>query len=259
MEYNITIRFYEELNDFLPKNQRKKDIEYSFSGRRSVKDLIEAIGVPHVEVDLILVNGEPEDFSYIVYDKDRISVYPVFETLSVSSVSRLRQSPLRDPKFVLDMHLGKLARRMRLLGFDVDYQKERHDSELASISSTTGRILLTRDIQLLKRKTITRGLFVRNTDPEKQVLEIIERLDLWEYCNPFHRCTECNGIIKKIVFNDNEELLKNKIPEGVLKWCKEFYICETCGKVYWKGSHYEKLLKTVQTILNKRPANTADK
>ncbi len=259
MKYNITIRFYEELNDFLPKEQRKKDIKYSFQGRRSVKDLIEAMGVPHVEVDLILVNGQPGDFSSIVQDRDRITVYPVFETFSINKVSRLHQSPLRDLNFVLDVHLGKLARRMRLLGFDVDYQKERHDSELASISAATNRILLTRDVQLLKRKNITRGLFVRNTDPEKQIIEILERLDLWEECNPFHRCIECNGIIEKIILNNNNESLKNKIPEGVLKWCKEFFICNTCERIYWKGSHYEKLQKIIQKITDEKPVNTPDK
>ena len=108
--YRITIRFYEELNDFLPPAQRKKDIIHAFRGRRSVKDLVESFGVPHVEVDLVLVNGASVDFSYIVSDGDRISVYPEFETLDVGDVSRLRPEPLRDTRFVLDVHLGKLAR-----------------------------------------------------------------------------------------------------------------------------------------------------
>lgn len=251
-KYNITIRFYEELNDFLPKNIRKKDIEYSFSGRRSVKDLIEAIGVPHVEIDLILINGESVDFSYVVKDGDRISVYPVFETFAINGVSRLNQSPLRDTKFVLDVHLGKLARRMRLLGLDIDYKKERDDSELADISERENRILLTRDVQLLKRKNISRGIFVRNTDPHKQIVEILDRFDLWSVCNPYERCIKCNQKISTIPFKDNQSFLKEKVPEGVLSWCTEFYICSSCEKVYWKGSHYQKLQTIIEDIMSKK-------
>ena len=121
--YRVTIRFYEELNDFLEPSRRKSDIEIVFPERRSVKDLIESFGVPHVEVDLILVNGESVDFSRIVADGDRISVYPVFETLDIGPVTRLRPDPLREPRFVLDVHLRKLARRLRLLGFDVDFSR----------------------------------------------------------------------------------------------------------------------------------------
>lgn len=249
-KYNITIRFYEELNDFLPKDMRKKDFEYSFPGRRSIKDLIEAIGVPHVEVDLILVNGESVDFSYIVHNGDRISVYPVFEMLSIKGVTRLRDLPLRDLKFVLDVHLGKLARRMRLLGFDIDYQKKRDDSELALIAETENKILLTRDVQLLKRKNVSRGIFVRNTNPDKQVIEILEKFDLWSLCKPYHRCIECNGKIKKISYKNDIDSIKDRIPEGVLVWCKEFYICDSCDKIYWKGSHYDKLQKIVKKIIN---------
>ncbi len=260
-KYNITIRFYEELNDFLPVKMYKKDIEYSFPGRRSIKDLIEAIGVPHVEVDLILVNGISENFSYIVRDKDRISVFPVFESFSIDSVSQLEQSPLRNLKFVLDVHLGKLARRMRLLGFDVDYQKQRDDSELAIIAEKESKILLTRDVQLLKRKNIQKGIFVRNTNPDKQIVEVLERFDLWSECRSFHRCIECNGIIRTLTdenalsYEGDISLYKDKIPKGVLAWCKEFFICSSCGKIYWKGSHYQKLQMIIDRIMSRKKEN----
>ena len=251
-KYNISIRFYEELNDFLPKDLRKKNINYSFNGRRSVKDLIEAIGVPHVEVDLILINGKPVDFVYIVQNEDRISVYPVFETLSIKGISPLREKPLRDLKFVLDVHLTKLTKRMRLLGFDVNYKKNRDDSELAYISETEKRILLTRDIQLLKRKIITRGLFIRNTDPDKQIIEVLEKFDLRNECRPFHRCINCNGEIHRLAFQKEINFISHNVPEGVLDWCREFFICKSCKKIYWKGSHYEKLQKIIQRILDNK-------
>ena len=247
--YNIIIRYYEELNDFLPRDKRKRDISLSFAGRRSVKDLIESMGVPHVEVDLILVNGNSVDFNYIVNDRDRISVYPVFESMDISGVTRLRPSPLRDTKFVLDVHLRKLARSMRLLGFDVDYDEHRDDELLAEISEKENRILLTCDRQLLMRKIVTRGIIIRSRNPEEQIIEVIERLQLQTLVSPFTRCIECNGLLADIITGSSEfESYKSRIPPGVLEWCREFYHCPSCGRIYWRGSHYDKLKERVVKI-----------
>jgi len=253
--YSITIRFYEELNDFLPRESRKRDIEFTFAGRRSVKDLIESLGVPHVEVDLILANGKSVDFSYIVRDGDRLSVYPVFERFSIQGVTKLRPAPLRTTTFVLDVHLRKLARTLRLFGFDVDYDPHRDDPELAAIAEREKRILLTRDRGLLMRKIVERGLIIRNTDPERQIIEVLDRLDLWDAIHPFSRCIECNGGIASLepsspVFN----ALKDAIPPGVLSWCREFYRCASCGKIYWKGSHYDRLAALVRRVTGMRLA-----
>ena len=246
----IIIRFYEELNDLIPQKMRKQDIDFSFKGRRSVKDLIESFGVPHVEVDLILVNGESVDFFYIIKDNDRISVYPVFELLNIKEANRLRPSPLRDTKFVLDVHLRKLARRMRLLGFDVDYANKRDDKELADISERESRILLSRDRQLLMRRNVSRGIIIRDTDPDKQIIEILNRLNLWDKIDPFSRCIECNGAISPLSNNSvQSEELRDRIPEGVLEWCSEYFQCSGCKKLYWKGSHYEKLVSIVDHIM----------
>ncbi|HOO71065.1 MAG TPA: Mut7-C RNAse domain-containing protein [Spirochaetota bacterium] len=252
--YRVTVRFYEELNDFLPAGMRKKDIPCAFNGRRSVKDLIESLGVPHVEVDLVLVNGESVGFSRIVADRDRISVYPVFESFDIRDVTRLRPSPLREPSFVLDVHLRKLARRLRLLGFDVDYEDGRDDAELARISSRSKRILLTRDRQLLMRSIVERGLYVRNTDPLRQVIEVLDRLDLWSRCAPFARCIECNGAIQRPKPEDVDRWKgSGVIPPGVALWCDDYTFCPECGRVYWKGTHYEKLRRIAGEILSKAP------
>ncbi len=249
--YRVILRFYEELNFFLRPEQRKRDIAHAFSGRRSVKDLIESFGVPHVEVDLILVNGESVDFSYIVCDGDIISVYPEFETLSISNVQRLRPLPLREPRFVLDVHLEKLARRLRLLGFDVDFSRGRDDGELARIAERDKRILLSRDRQLMMRKIVSRGLYVRSTDPDGQVAEVLERLQLRDLCRPFTRCVACNGMIGKFDADDpGSRDAAAGIPPGVRSWCREYYRCAGCGRIYWKGSHYERLIKRVEKILS---------
>jgi uncharacterized protein len=255
--YRITVRFYEELNDFLKKEYKKRDIDFSFSGRRSVKDLIESMGVPHVEVDLILVNGSSVDFSYIVENGDRISVYPEFETLSIGTVTRLRPLPLRNPRFVLDVHLRKLARRLRLMGFDVDYLPARDDAELSDISDREKRILLSRDRQLFMRKNISRGLYVRNTDPDLQIIEILNRLDLWDRCRPFSRCLECNGDIEPLDVNVREvEGIAKRIPPGVRTWCTEYYSCRRCERIYWRGSHFDKLRMKVDNIFSVRESGS---
>ncbi len=250
--YSITIRYYEELNDFLSPDKRKKDISFSFRGQRSIKDLIESMGVPHVEVDMILVNGLSVDFNYIVADRDRISVYPVFESMDISGVSGLRPSPLRNTKFVLDVHLRKLARNMRLLGFDVDYEDSRDDELLADISEKDNRILLTCDRQLLMRKIVSRGIIIRSRNPDLQIIEVIERLQLKSLISPFTRCIQCNGLLKALPAGSAEfESLKYRIPAGVLEWCTEYNLCPSCGRIYWSGSHYDKLKERVERIMSR--------
>ena len=249
MAFNITIRFYEELNDFIKNYPPKEDIPFSFRDRRSVKDLIESFGVPHVEVDLILVNGESVDFTYIVEDRDRISVYPVFERLDIHGLSPLRDKPLRQTRFVLDVHLGRLARDLRMLGFDCDYSNSRDDPELAAIAASEQRILLTRDRGLLKRKIVTRGLAVRSDDPAEQLVEVMTKLDLKNQICPLTRCLECNGVLEKIeketkTFNE----FRAGIPPKVLAWCNEYSHCRVCGKIYWKGSHYDTMMIRISKL-----------
>jgi len=240
-----TFRFYEELNDFLPPAQRKRDITINFERRNSIKDMIESLGVPHTEIDLILVNQEPMDFSYIVNDRDRISVYPVFESMDISPVNRLRPTPLRKVRFVLDTHLGKLAKYMRMLGFDTLYSNAWDDDTLAEISCHgEGRILLTRDIGLLKRKTITHGYFVRATKPRLQTREIINRFDLKRIIIPFRRCVHCNSDILPVRKAD----IAGKIPAGVYRDFNEFVICIDCQRIYWKGSHYDRMMNFIKVL-----------
>src|SRR5262249_11501077 len=152
-------RFYAELNDFLPPDLRFREFPHSFPEGATVKDRIESLGPPHPEVDLILVNGESVDFSRRLRDGDRVSVYPVFEACASAGLNRLRPEPLRDPRFVLDTHLGKLAGRLRMVGFDTLYRNCYTDEQLARISRDERRILLTRDVGLLKRSAVTHGGF----------------------------------------------------------------------------------------------------
>lgn len=243
---NITIRFYEELNDFLPKELRKKDFDYTFTGNPSIKDVIEAIGIPHPEVDMILVNGKSVNFGYNIQPGDRISVYPVFELIDILSVNHLRPQPLRNPKFVLDINLGKLASKLRMLGFDSLYDNSYRDLDIVKIAVREKRIILTRDQGLLKNKKVTRGYWVRNINPAKQIREVVEKFDLYSKIQPFTVCMTCNGKIKPV----KKEKIIDQLPPKVKEYFDEFYQCSRCSKVYWKGTHYIKMLKEIESLKN---------
>jgi uncharacterized protein with PIN domain len=231
------VRFYAELRDFLSPARRCGRFVHTFREPGSVKDVIESCGVPHTEVDVILANGQSVDFGYRVLDGDRISVYPVFESFDVSSLVRVRPRPLRVVRFVLDVHLGKLAKRLRLLGFDCHYERDSSDDDLVAISTTQRRILLTRDLGLLKRKAITHGSFVRATDPRLQVVEIVRRFQLADCITPFTRCLACNGRLERV---DKGEV-EHRLPPMTRLLYEEFRRCSRCDKTYWRGAHHRRL------------------
>jgi uncharacterized protein with PIN domain len=234
---HATFRFYAELNDLLPRALRFVDFDHGFHGSPAIKDLIESLGVPHTEVELLLVNGERQGFEYHVQDGDRVSVYPMFESVDVGGEARVRPEPLRDPRFVLDVHLGKLTAHLRLLGFDCDYDAIREDEELARRSAVEKRILLTRDRQLLKRAVVTRGYCIRSLRPEEQAVEVLRRFDLVGMAAPFTRCLPCNGRLARA----EPAEFAARIPEGVRASVRDLMRCEGCGRLYWKGTHYERL------------------
>jgi len=233
----IIFRFYAELNDHLKPAFRKKEVPLRYHFGQTVKDAVEKLGVPHGEVDLILANGHPVGFSYRLKKGDYISVYPVFESFDISPVIRLHPKPLRKVRFILDSHLGKLARMLRLLGFDTLYRNDYKDEEVIRLASQEKRIILTRDRGLLMRKEVTHGYFLRNTRPLKQLEETVTRFQLKNHIKPFARCAVCNGEIISVT----KEAVLDRLPGNTAKYYNEFFTCTACGKVYWKGSHYERL------------------
>jgi len=240
----VYFRFYEELNDFLPSEKQKIKFEKAFTGRQSIKDIIESLGVPHTEIDLILVNGNSVGFSYIISDNDDISVYPVFESLDISSVQHLRPQPLREPRFIVDVHLGKLARFMRMFGFDSSYKNIYAENDIVSLSLNERRTILTKDREILKRNDVTHGYWLRSESPKEQLKEIISRFDLKNLIKEFSRCLECNTLLKKI---EKEEILDRLLPK-VREWQNEFYFCSVCNKIFWKGSHYNRMKRLTNKI-----------
>ncbi|MEW5813956.1 MAG: Mut7-C RNAse domain-containing protein [Spirochaetota bacterium] len=237
-------RFYEELNDFLPPEKKKLSFFHAFDGKPSIKDTIESLGVPHTEIDLILVNGNPVDFSYQLRNGDRVAVYPVFESFDISKVTKLRNNPLREPAFILDVHLGKLARLLRMLGFDTYYDNRYNDPEIVEQALKEHRIILTRDQGLLKRKAVTHGYWIRSQHPDKQAAEVIRRFDLFSKVRPLSRCISCNGMIEKV---EKREVLNRLLPRTI-RFYEEFYRCSGCEKVFWRGSHYNKMVMRTEKI-----------
>jgi uncharacterized protein with PIN domain len=243
VSHSIEIRFYAELNDFLPPDKRQRGFAYAFTGTPSVKDTIEAIGVPHTEVDVILVDDESVDFTHLLHGGERVAVYPVFERFDVSPVTRLRPAPLRETRFVLDVHLGTLARHLRLLGFDTTWQRDLEDEAIIDIALEEKRIILTRDKGILKNGRVTHGYWLRATDPVAQLEEIVQALDPSERIRPYSRCMECNGRLESITRRE----AARHVPLQVFLVYRDFKRCESCNRVYWAGSHTRQLDRIIKT------------
>lgn len=234
-------RFYEELNDFLLPARRKRAFAYRFRGTPAVKDAIEALGVPHTEVDLILVDGASVRFSHKLRGGERVAVYPVFERLDISPITRLRPKPLRTPRFIADVHLGTLARYLRLLGFDTAYDNRAADPDLARRSVGERRILLTRDVGLLKHRVLTHAHYVRATDPARQLDEVVQALDLRTRIKPFSRCMRCNGRLRRV----SKASVAAALPPRVQQRVETVSRCVACGRIYWPGTHFDRLTRLV--------------
>ena len=235
-------RFYGPLNDHLPAEQRQKDLEKLFFAPGSVKDMIESFGVPHPEVELILANGAVAAFSYLVGDGDRIAVYPGFRAIEVPS--NLRPPREGEPRFVLDVHLGRLAAYLRMIGFDTTYRNCCSDPELVRISQEESRILLSRDRGLLMHSAVSYGYLLRATDSREQLAEVAGQFDLERCFRPFTRCMACNGLLAPVGKEDVRPLLTDR----TLICHDEFSRCRECRKVYWKGSHYRRMTQWIEDI-----------
>lgn len=245
---SATFRFYGELNDFLAPERRQAVVLYRFLGHPAVKDAIEALGVPHPEVDVIVVNGEAVGFAHRLSDGDRVAVYPAFAAIEPPAGVRVGPAPLTEPRFVLDAHLGRLAAYLRMLGFDTLYRNDAADEELARASAEEGRILLTMDRGLLKRGEVVDGRCVRAVRPREQLVEVVRRYRLAGAAAPFRRCLRCNG---ELVTASRQEV-RDRLPPRTLRFYDAFRRCPSCDTVYWKGSHHARMERLIAQVLSRR-------
>jgi uncharacterized protein len=239
--FTIRLAFHGDLPFFL--SSKVSTVERQLSEKTSVKDVIEACGVPHTEVDLMLANGQPVGFAFVIGCESAIDVYPA-ESRGITSFAENRLQVRDIRKFVADGHLGKLVRDLRLLGTDVTYDPAAEDRHLVTIASIENRALLTRDRRLLMHAIVRHGYYLRSQNPLEQTLEILRRFNLGSALAPFTRCLRCNTLLqsakKSEVFNQLEPLTRI--------YYEQFRRCPGCGQVYWSGSHFAKLQKRIETI-----------
>lgn len=240
-----SFRFYAELNDFVAPARRGRESAARCARDASVKHMIEALGVPHTEVALILVNGEPAGFGRPLRDGDRVAVYPAFAVLDPGL------APLRPPppeRYVADAHLGGLARLLRMAGCDTLYRNDYRDEELAALAADEGRVLLTRDRDLLKQRGIVHGCYVHALAPARQFREIVDRLGLRARLRPFTRCLACNAPLRAA----DKAAVAARLPPAVRAHQERFTVCDGCGRVYWPGSHWRRMQAMLAGALTAR-------
>ena len=245
----VYIRFYAELGDLLPAYRRGVEFSQDFPAGGAVKDLIEGLGVPHTEVDLVLVDGQSVDFGHRVADGARVSVYPVFEALDISPITHVRSRPLREPRFAADVHLGRLAGFLRLAGFDTLYRSDWADRELVEVARREHRVILTRDRGLLMRVAVTHGYLVRQTASRSQLEEVLERFDLRGLLRPLSRCSVCNEPVDSV----EKEQVADRLQGRTARHYNEFWLCTGCGRIYWRGAHW----RSLQELLEPSPEQYA--
>jgi uncharacterized protein len=242
---DATFRFYADLNELLPNGLQQVAFAYPFNEPQSVKHLIESVGVPHTEVAIILANGGSVGFDYQVRAGDRISVYPVFSTIDVSPLHLLQPTLNGTPRFLLDNHLGKLARYLRLLGFDTSYPRDHlSDAVLAQLAHDEQRVMLTRDRGLLMRNVITYGYCLRTKEAFGQLTAVLHRYHLHDQIRPWTRCLRCNGLLEPVAKKEIYERLESKTK----LYFHQFHICKACAQLYWKGSHFQALSMLIKRV-----------
>lgn len=239
-------RFHGELNDFLPYRQRGTVITHKFDWRASIKDMIESLGPPHPEIELLVVNGKSVDFDVIVEPDVTVDAYDHLEAIPLLEKIALRPALDERPRFILDTHLGRLASYLRMMGFDTLYRNDYSDDELAYVSNLETRVLLTRDLGLLKRNLVVHGRFMRETNPKRQVTELLRRYPLLDAIEPFRHCMKCNGLLEWVDKAD----IAHRLPSSTTEHYDDFRKCPNCQQIYWKGSHYDRMQEFMAEVLN---------
>ena len=242
----VTFVFQNYLRGLLKKKQRgTASLTHQFDRKASIKDVVESLGIPHPVIGSLIVNGDEVDFDYILRDSDNVEVKPLAAPLDPCVPTLLRPQALERISFLVDVNAGKLAQYLRMLGFDTIYGNDLRDSRLAEMAQAQERILLTRDVSLLKRKIITHGYLLRENSPRKQLVEIVRLYDLGNRIKPLTRCISCNGILVPVDKGD----IMDRLEPLTKKYYNSFRICEACGKIYWPGTHHEKIHVFIDKIL----------
>lgn len=242
--------FFGRLNELLLSPLKGKSTPYRLNGPVAIKHAVEVLGIPHTEVEYLLVNQISVGFDHLVQPGDIVFAYPAgFDGVMHQPAVKPLRPPLRyPPRFVLDNHLGQLTSYLRLLGFDSLYPNHFHDEELAALSCQEERVLLTRDRRLLMRKIVVYGFCLTTRDPRQQLIHVLNRYQLDPYIHPWHRCLRCNGKLRPV---PKEDVYSRLEPKTKLYY-QEFHLCQECDQIYWKGSHFQPLQQLVTDIIQRQ-------
>jgi uncharacterized protein with PIN domain len=217
------VRVAESLRFLMPARHRHSDVTVPVDGVSSLGHVVESLGVPRTEIGEFIVDGRPAAFDDRAREGDAIDVRPV------------RRPQRVDPRFVLDVHLGTLARRMRLLGLDAAYRNDARDEDLVAQAAAEHRLLLTQDRGLLRRRALFAGAYVRGGRPDDQLLDVLDRFDPpWD---PWSRCLACNGVVEPV----DKRRVQDLLEPGTRRSYERFYQCRACGRAYWRGAHAQRL------------------
>ncbi len=236
-----TFRFHGELNAFLPRAQRDRAFGHPCARDATVKHAIEALGVPHTEIGRLRVNDAPAALDRPLGDGDRVEAFPERAQPAANGATAPHPEQWR---FVADAHLGGLAQLLRLAGFDTCYDNHYRDDELAALAGREGRIVLTRDRELLKRRAVARGCYLHALQPADQLRELFERLDLAPHMRPFRLCLRCNAPLHPL----DAAAAAPRVPDGVRQRHRRFAACDVCRRVFWEGSHWRRMRSVVDAM-----------
>jgi len=240
------VRCYAELSDNLPARQRCTESSFSLEGETTVAELIAALEISSSDVDLILLNGHSVSLDAQVHAGDRVALYPVFESFDISSTQLIRSRPLRVPRFLLDVHLGKLAALLRMVGVDAAYQNHAQDEDLIRQSLSENRVLLSRDRALVTDHRLVRAHAIRSGVPEEQLVDVVGRFQLQELLEPFSRCLKCNSLLIAVPREEVFDFLPPRVRESQTV----FHRCPSCLRVYWPGTHQDRMSTFIRRILH---------
>lgn len=240
-------RFYAELNAFLPRERRQRAFRARLARAATTKHMIEALGVPHTEVAFIFVDGAPATFRRLLHHGERVAVYPDFHAFDLTPLVPLDAPPPAPFRFVADCHLGGLARLLRMAGFDCAHRNDYGDREIARLAAQEGRIVLTRDRQLLMLREVRHGAFVHALKAEAQFAEIVRRFHLLPHLRPFSRCLLCNARLEAV----EKAAILIELPPSVQRLHEHFHRCPTCGRIYWPGSHWQRMCGVLEAAMGK--------
>ena len=233
MEPGLTLVVPPPLRRFLPASKRGGQVTVPVDGSATVGHLLAATGIPKTEVGELRLAGRRIGPEHRPGAGDRVEV---------GVATRPQPTPTSPPRFVLDVHLGALARRMRLLGLDTTYQVEASDEALLETSLSEQRVLLTRDRGLLHRRALRWGAHVDHQRPDQQLHEVVDRFE--PPLDPWTRCPTCNGALQEVAKSEVEALL----PAGTRRCYHAFHRCTACGKPYWHGAHGDRLQAIVDSV-----------